>query len=103
MLNNEDSPTVEQIESLAPVGNSHKAGVYLGLTKPNSEDSPDQKAYSYTGSATRVGRGFEARVPDHLDPDYRAKYLVKVPNYYHYKLLADGSRDESFYALADTD
>lgn len=101
MLNHLEPPSVEQIESLAVVGDSHKPGVYIGLTKPASAQSADQKAYTYTGSATRVGRGFEGRVPSHLDPNYRAN--EKTPNYYHYLLLEDGSRQESFYVLADTE
>lgn len=103
MLNREEPPTIEQIESLDAVGNSHKPGVYVGLTKPVSENSADQKVYTYAGSATRVGRGFEGRVPSHLDPAYREKYLKKTPNYYHYRLLEDGTRKEFFYILADTD
>lgn len=103
MLNQQTPPTIDQIESLVAVGDSHKPGVYLGLTKPISSLSPDQKAYAYTGSATRVGRGFGGRVPSHLDAAYRAKYLEKAPNYYHYRLLEDGSREERFYVLVDTD
>jgi hypothetical protein len=103
MLNGHEPPTLEHIESLVAVADSHKPGVYLGLTQPTSEDSHDQKAYAYTGSATRVGRGFEGRVPSHLDPAYRAKYLEKTPNYYHYLLLEDGTRAETFYVLADTE
>jgi hypothetical protein len=103
MLNGHEPPTLEQIESLVAVADSHKPGVYLGLTRPTSGDSHDQKAYAYTGSATRVGRGFDGRVPAHLDPAYRAKYLEKTPNHYHYRLLEAGTRAESFYVLADTD
>lgn len=68
MLNRPEPPTIEQIELLVSVGDSHAPGVYIGLIKPTPENLRDEKSYAYTGSAARVGRGFQGRVPDHLNP-----------------------------------
>jgi hypothetical protein len=103
MLSRDDPPTVAELKSLEPVRDNHNPGVYLGLMQPTTSQSADQKAYAYTGSATKVGRGFQGRVPSHLDPTYRESYLKKNPNYYHYTLLADGSRAESYFVLAQTE
>jgi hypothetical protein len=103
MLGGDEPPTISGIQSLPPVSDNHQPGVYFGLIQPILGEEADENTFGYVSSATRVGRGFQGRVPDHLSATYRTKYLEKNPNYYHYLLLADGSRDESFYVLAQTE
>ena len=103
MMDGDAPPTVAVLESLQAVRDNHNAGVYLGLIQPNLGEKADQKVYAYVGSATAVARGLQERVSNHLSPSYRSKRLESAPNYYHYRLLEDGSRVEKFYALAQTE
>ena len=103
MLSGDEPPTIAELKSLRLVHDNHNPGVYLGLMQPTSRHSIDLKAYTYIGSATKVGRGFQGRVPSHLDPTYRESYLKKNPNYFHYTLLEDGSRAETYHVIAQTE
>jgi hypothetical protein len=103
MLGANEPPTVAEIQTLPPVADKRSPGVYFGLILPILGEEADENAFGYVGSATRVGRGLQGRVPDHLSASYRQKYLERTPNYYHYRLLEDGSRDESCYVFAETE
>ncbi|SMY20839.1 unnamed protein product [Zymoseptoria tritici ST99CH_1A5] len=96
-------PNVDTIQSLRPVEGSQSPGVYLGFTQDVS--GKDAHNFAYTGSATRVARGLSTRTNQHLDPEYRVKYLEKRPNYYHYLLFAgtENNREEVYYVLAETE
>ena len=100
LLSREDAPSIEELRALQPIGDSHPAGVYIGIII-----SPDGHHFTYVGSATSPGRGLKVRCDRQLDAAYRKTERASGTRSYHYDVVdqAGKGRVEHFRGLAETD